>query len=66
MITVWLVDGETRLHMPSTDWGHRVLTRLQELGHTVLQTSQPAWPDSRQPQELTRRDALLEEADPPS
>ena len=64
MITVWLVDGDTRLHMPSTDWAEQVLQTLRDNGHIVQRTSQPCEPDTRLPAELERRDALLEEADP--
>ena len=60
-ITVFLVDGTTRLHLPSSQWGQGVIEKLQLKGHTVQRTNDVDFPDNRTPDELARRDALLEE-----
>ena len=61
-LTVWLVDGNTRLHLPSTQWGKDVVNCLQGLGHLVENKGLLVTPDdSRSGAEKARMDALLDE-----
>jgi hypothetical protein len=60
MVTVFLIDGETRLHLPGTPWGFKVRTKLVSLGHKVQATDWSPEPDVRSPAELARRDELLD------
>lgn len=61
MITVYEVDGSTRLFLPSSAWGHSVREKLVALGHTVSYYKDQAFdPDLRGHTELKHRDELLE------
>ncbi len=61
MIKVYTVDGSTRLHLPSSAWANQVLTSLMNKGHDIQEGGDAPIPDDRSPEELARRDALLEE-----
>ncbi len=62
MVTVYLVDNHTRLHLPSSAWAANGLDKLRQLGYTVERTDQSPVPDTRDGAELERRDALIAEA----
>lgn len=68
MVTVYAVQepgGQvTRLHLPATAWGNTVLERLGHVGYAVQATGQDHYPDTRDADELARRDAILEWASP--
>ena len=63
-LSVYKVDGNTRLVMPSTQWTSSVRAKLTELGHQVEVTDEDPDLCGRGAAELARRDALLEEAAP--
>lgn len=67
-VTVYKVSEpggqDTHLHLPCTSWGNTVLERLRHVGYAVQATDRPQWPDTRGPEELARRDAILEWASP--
>ena len=62
MIKVFKVDGNTRLYMPTTSWTTMVLASLLSKGHDVVEVEEApgTYIDDRSPEELARRDALLE------
>jgi hypothetical protein len=68
MVTVYAVQEPggkvTRLHLPATSWGNTVLERLEHQGYAVRATGQERYPDTRDADELARRDAILEWAAP--
>jgi len=68
MVTVYAVQepgGQvTRLHLPATQWGYTVRERLAHQGWSVQATGQERFPDTRDADELARRDAILEWAAP--
>jgi len=59
MISVYLVDGNTRLHLPSSEWGKQVLQKLEQQRHTVVNQGEFNGIDDRSQLELARRDILL-------
>ena len=61
MITVWLVDDKTRLHMPASKWGMDVPDCLWCLGHKLVLVGAAEFPDTRSKAELRRVDALLDQ-----
>lgn len=68
MVTVYAVSSpdfqSTRLHLPCTPWGQTVRERLTVMGYSVQATGQDRYPDTRDQDELARRDQLLEWASP--
>ena len=68
MITVFKVSlpgmPDTHLHLPCSAWGETVRERLVAMGYVVQPTDRPQHPDTRDEDELARRDALLEWAAP--
>lgn len=68
MTTVYQVQEPggpiTRLHLPATAWGNTVRERLVHLGWIVQVTDQVPCPDTRDAEELARRDAILAWAAP--
>lgn len=50
MLTVFLIDGKTRIILPSSQWGFNVREKLSQTGHSVQATDQD--PD------LIKRDTL--------
>ena len=54
----------TRLHLPQTPFGNTVLERLSHAGYAVQTLHQERFPDTRDADELARRDAILEWAAP--
>lgn len=64
MITVYQVSAQdfpaTRLHLPCTPWGNTVRERLIHLGYSVQALGEVSHPDTRTPEELGRRDWLLD------
>lgn len=63
-LSVYKVDGNTRLVMPDTQWTFSVLVKLTDLGHQVDLTDEDPDLCLRDADELSRRDALLEEVAP--
>ena len=61
MITVYLVDGNTRIYLPGTPWAYSALEKLRDMGHTVQATGQESIPDLRDNDEVDRAMALLTE-----
>ena len=59
MIQVWLVDGNTRLHLPESQWGQAVVEKLQQQNHQVVNQGPQVGDDDRSQLELARRDILL-------
>ncbi len=61
-LTVWKVDGKTRIVLPESDWGVQVKTKLQDMGHIVQRTQED--PDvvqvSRLDAEMVRVGDLLD------
>jgi hypothetical protein len=49
----------TRIQLPSSAWGQTVREKLAYLGFIVKATDQSPWPDTRDRDELVRRDRLL-------
>jgi hypothetical protein len=43
MTTVYLINKDTRIVLPPSQWGKDVLTRLSEQGHVVEETDQNPW-----------------------
>jgi len=68
MVTVYAVQEPggkvTRLHLPATTWGNTVLERLAHVGYAVQAMGPAGEFDTRDIDELTRRDAILEWAAP--
>ena len=60
--TFWLVDGRTRVVLPSSSWGQSVREVLTERGHIVQRTSQDPNALFRDDDELARKDVLLDES----
>lgn len=60
-LDVFLVDKTTRLFLAPTMWGFTVRERLSIYGHQVEYVGSEPQFDDRSPEELARRDALLEE-----
>lgn len=58
-LSVYKVDGKTRLIMPNSQWGEDVLDKLEELGHDVEMVDEEPELCLRDEEELARRDALL-------
>ncbi len=61
MVTVYIVDKHTRLHLPSSAWGSAVVQKLRNLGYAVEATTASHEPDTRDEAELERRDCLIAE-----
>lgn len=61
-LTVFLVDNQTRLVLPDSQWAYDVRDRLKELGHVLTVTSLDAEQVNllRKADELRRVDDLLE------
>lgn len=68
MVTVYAVQEPggptTRLHLPDTTWGYTVRERLIHQGYSVRDSGLARYPDTRDADELARRDAILEWAAP--
>jgi hypothetical protein len=68
MVTVFKVSKEgfqdTRLHLACTPWGEAVRSNLVLMGFTVQPTDEWQHPDNRGPEELKRRDYLLDLTSP--
>lgn len=60
MFTVYIVDGKTRIHLPSTAWGVDVQRKLVELGHTVQATGENWALNRRDCAEMLRVARLLD------
>jgi hypothetical protein len=60
MVYVFLVNKNTRMHLPSTAWGYSVQEKLVNLGISVHLTDQEPYPDTRTEEEKARVDELLE------
>lgn len=60
MITVYLVDQTTRLHLPESRWAMNVRTKLAEMGHTLQDLGQAPEHDLRTDEEKLRVKALLD------
>jgi len=60
MLTVYLIDGDTRLILPGSAWGTSVREKLTEMGHRVEPLSQD--PDSckRDEDEMSRMRSILD------
>ena len=66
MITVFLVDGTTRIFLPESEWGEFVVGKLTALGHTIaVSDDQTMHPDPRGEDELQRMRDLLDATDDP-
>ncbi len=63
MLTVWKINGETRIIMPDSAWGKQVLMVLSGLGHVVEKTDQPPHSCVRDDAEMSRMAALLDETE---
>jgi hypothetical protein len=61
MLRVYLVDNDTRLILPASEWGKDVYDALVKMGHTVQSTDQDPDLCARTGPELERRDQLLAE-----
>ncbi len=61
MNTVWLVDGDTRVILPSSAWGGAVQESLRGRGHIVQRTSEDPESCVRNDAEVARMDKLLTE-----
>lgn len=59
-LSVYKVDGNTRLVMPDSQWTNSVLRKLEDLGHQVDLTDEDPELCLRDASELARRDALLD------
>lgn len=62
MLSVYLVDGTTRLVLPSTAWSQSVRESLAHKGHTVVLTDEDPDAIVRSKAELEHRDFLLSQA----
>lgn len=61
MLTVWIVDGATRIILPGSAWGDSVRESLSGLGHTVERSIEDPDLCVRDDAEKERMHALLEE-----
>lgn len=61
MPTVWNIDGETRIILPGSEWGNKVLATLKGLGHVVEKVDQDPHLCVRDDAEMERMHALLDE-----
>ena len=59
-LSVYKVDGNTRLVLPDSQWTNSVLAKLEDLGHQVDLTDEDPELCLRDADELARRDALLD------
>jgi len=60
MVTVYLVDGITHVHLPPSVWGNAVRDRLSEMGHSVQPTDLYWLTHHRGDTEMLRVDQLLD------
>jgi hypothetical protein len=60
MLTVWLVDGDTRIILPSSAWAGAVQDSLRGHGHVVQRTLEDPESMVRSMPELARMNALLD------
>ena len=66
MITVFMVDGVTRLFLPESEWGEFVVAKLEHMGHRIaVAADQTMHPDPRNEDELYRMNELLDATDDP-
>lgn len=61
MVTVYLVNKDTRISLPASQWGNDVLTKLSEQGHTVEKTDQDQYLIKRDYNELIRMARYLDD-----
>lgn len=61
MITVYMIDNQTRMHLPGSAWGYAVKEKLSALGHTVELADQDSDSCKRDASELRRVESLLAE-----
>ena len=59
-LTVWLVDGKTRMHLCETMWSSKALQALRDRGHVVQRTQQAPIPDMRSLGEIEEVQRLLD------
>lgn len=59
-LSVYKVDGNTRLVLPDSRWTNSVLGKLEDMGHQVDLTDEDPELCLRDADELARRDALLD------
>lgn len=59
-LSVYKVDGNTRLVLPDSQWTNSVLGKLEDMGHQVDLTDEDPELCLRDADELARRDALLD------
>lgn len=60
MVSVYLIDSVTRLHLPDTAWSRRALLEFRRRGHKIEILDQPSHPDTRTQDETRRVDELLD------
>ena len=60
-LSVYLVDGNTRLIMPDTAWAEKARRILEDQGHSVDLTDEDPELCMRDAADLARRHALLEQ-----
>lgn len=61
MVTVYLVDNQTRVALPGSAWGDEVPAKLSELGHEVKMTDESPELLDRFADETARMHQLLAE-----
>jgi len=68
MLTVYEVSRHdfqaTRLHLPSTAWSDRLRSNLLRAGFALVPQEDRSDPDLRGPEEIARKDHLLDEYGP--
>lgn len=60
MISVILVDGTTRMHLPASQWAKDVQAALTEEGHQLQDLGQAPEIDPRSAEEKLRVEQLLD------
>ncbi len=60
MITVYLVDQTTRLHLPDSRWSMNVRVKLAQMGHTLQDLGPVPKHDTRTEEEKLRVKELLD------
>lgn len=60
MISVILVDGKTRMHLPNSQWAKDVQASLTEMGHQLQDLGQAPEADPRSAEEKLCVEQLLD------
>lgn len=60
MLTVFLIDGKTRIILPNSQWAHQVQAKLSEMGHSLQATDQDPDLIKRDTLEMENVEQLLE------